>query len=185
SCARSGAWAKLRRPRPARGACPRPRPCPPRGSAGAWPRTRPRAAARGQAAGAAALPRVAEAEAEEQGAAPAAEARAPEAQPRAAGPPRASREARAAGPPGLARPVGARGAYAGPTRARPRPRAARRLRMRHFDSQEALFHDEEARGKGVRPLYSDDFLPRPAPPFPERREQARPLQTVGRRNREL
>jgi len=57
--------------------------------------------------------------------------------------------------------------------------------MRHFDSQRALFHDEEGKGKSCRSLYSDDFLPRPAPPLPERREQARPLQTVGRRNREL
>jgi len=41
------------------------------------------------------------------------------------------------------------------------------------------------RARGAVSLYSDDFLPRPAPPVPERREQTRPLQTVGRRNREL
>jgi hypothetical protein len=57
--------------------------------------------------------------------------------------------------------------------------------MRHFCSQWRLFHDEEVRGKRARSLYSDDFLPRPAPPLPEWRSRARPLQTVGRRNREL
>jgi hypothetical protein len=57
--------------------------------------------------------------------------------------------------------------------------------MRYFGSQWGLFHDEEVRGKRTRSLYSDDFLPRPAPPLPERRSRARPLQTVGRRNREL
>ena len=109
-------------------------------------------------------------------------ARRPAPGPPPAGPRRASREAPAGGPRAPARSEGATG---GPRRRRPPRREAPRLRMRHFGSQWRLFHDEEARGKRARSLYSDDFLPRPAPPLPERRSRARPLQTVGRRNREL
>ena len=55
-----------------------------------------------------------------------------------------------------------------------RPREPRE-QERPFDSQAALSHDEVAESKVRRSLYSTDFLSRPAPPLPERREQARPL----------
>ena len=71
------------------------------------------------------------------------------------------------------------------TDARPLRRCSAPTPNAAFGSQTSLSHDEEAQGKSARSLYSDDFLPRPAPPLPERREQARPLQTEGRRNREL
>lgn len=179
--------------RPARGASPRPRPCPPGGFDDASPRTRqreegPTAARASPWAGAA---KAAREEAVPEKAVPE-EARGPSAArrpttsrrpaPPPAGPRRASREAPAGGPRAPARSEGATG---GPRRRRPPRREAPRLRMRHFCSQWRLFHDEEVRGKRARSLYSDDFLPRPAPPLPEWRSRARPLQTVGRRNREL
>ena len=177
--------------RPARGASPRPRPCPPGGFAGASPRTHRRA--EGPAA-ARASPRAGAAEAAREEETVPEEARGPSAarrprmprRPAPGLPPagllRASHEAPAGGPRAPARSEGATG---GPRRRRPPRREAPRLRMRHFGSQWRLFHDEEGRGKRARSLYSDDFLPRPAPPLPERRSRARPLQTVGRRNREL
>lgn len=176
--------------RPARGASPQPRPCLPGGCGGASPRTHRRA--EGPAATwAPPWAGAAEAAREE---AVREEARGPSAARRReaalrpvpglppAGPRRASREAPAGGPRAPARSEGATG---GPRRRRPPRQEAPRLRMRHFGSQWRLFHDEVARGKRAGSLYSDDFLPRPAPPLPERRSRARPLQTVGRRNREL
>src|SRR4051794_15160883 len=184
--------AKLTSLRPGRGASPRPRPCPPGGCGAASPRTR--RPAEGQTA-AQVSPWARSPEAPREEAVPAEQARVASAARRAKRGPRppgqefrsaalrrASREARAGAPRAPARREAATG---GPRRWRPPRREAPRFRMRHFVSQWRLFHDEEARGKRARSLYSNDFLPRPAPPLPERRSRARPLQTVGRRNREL
>ena len=181
----------LTNPRPGRGASPRPRPSPPGGCGGASPRTRRPAEDPVSEAARASLWAGAAEVAREEAAAVEEEARAalgPKTaclRPATGLPPalrRASREARAGAPRARARREAATG---GPRRWRPPRREAPRLRMLHFVSQWRLFHDKEARGKRARSLYSNDFLPRPASPLPERRSRARPLQTVGRRNREL